>query len=102
MAENIQWFANPPQGQVPIAFLPVRIETRFGSAADGSPELWVRVFPDDVHVDSFEPALTAAESVARTRISREPDAGGLGRAGRTVRRTTRGVDCVGRRGIQRQ
>jgi hypothetical protein len=72
MAENIQWFANPPQGQVPIAFLPVRIETRFGSATDGSPELWVRVFPDDVHVDSFEPALTAAESAARTAFLANP------------------------------
>jgi hypothetical protein len=72
MAENIRWFANPPQGQVPIAFLPVRIETRFGSAADGSPELWVRVFPDDVHVDSFEPALTAAESAARTAFLANP------------------------------
>jgi hypothetical protein len=72
MAENIQWFANPPQGQVPIAFLPVRLETRFGSAADGSPELWVRVFPDDVHVDSFEPALTAAESAARTVFLASP------------------------------
>jgi hypothetical protein len=72
MAENIQWFAIPPQGQVPIAFLPVRIETRFGSAADGSPELWVRVFPDDVHVDSFEPALTAAESAARTAFLANP------------------------------
>ena len=72
MAENIQWFANPLQGQAPIAFLPVRIETRFGSAADGSPELWVRVFPDDVHVDSFEPALTLAESAARTAFLANP------------------------------
>jgi len=74
MAEDIQWFANPPQGQVPIAFLPVRIETRFGKAVDGAAELWVRVFPDDVHVDSFEPALTAAERAARTAFLASPTA----------------------------
>jgi hypothetical protein len=61
-----QWFAVPPRGEVPIAFLPVRIETRFGKAADGSAQLWVRVFPDDVHVDSFEPALTALDDPERT------------------------------------
>ena len=75
MAVNTQqWFAVPPRGEVPIAFLPVRIETRFGSAATGAPELWVRVFPDDIHVDSFEPALTVAESTARTAFLASPTA----------------------------
>jgi hypothetical protein len=69
-----QWFAVPPRGEVPIAFLPVRIETRFGKASDGSSQLWVRVFPDDVHVNSFEPALTSAESAARTTFLATPDA----------------------------
>jgi len=68
------WFAVPPKGEVPIAFLPVRIETRFGQAADGSAELWVRVFPDDVHVDSFEPALTATEAAARATFLANPSA----------------------------
>ncbi|HSY84877.1 MAG TPA: hypothetical protein VK807_24140, partial [Gemmatimonadaceae bacterium] len=69
-----QWFAVPPRGEVPIAFLPVRIETRFGTAADGTPQLWVRVFPDDIHVDSFEPALTAVESTARAAFLANPSA----------------------------
>jgi hypothetical protein len=68
------WFAVPPRGEVPIAFLPVRIETRFGKAADSSPQLLVRVFPDDIHVDSFEPALTAAETAARTAFLANPTA----------------------------
>ena len=66
------WFAVPPRGEVPIAFLPVRIETRFGKAADGSPQLWVRIYPDDIHVDSFEPGLTAAESAARSAFLANP------------------------------
>ena len=68
------WFAVPPRGEVPIAFLPVRIETRFGKASDGSPQLWVRIYPDDIHVDSFEPGLTAAESTARSTFLASPTA----------------------------
>jgi hypothetical protein len=68
------WFAVPPRGEVPIAFLPVRIETRFGKAADGTPQLWVRIYPDDVHVDSFEPGLTADESAARSTFLANPTA----------------------------
>lgn len=72
--DSQQWFAVPPRGAVPIAFLPVRIETRFGKATDGSAQLWVRVFPDDVHVDSFEPALTGEESSARAAFLANPTA----------------------------
>jgi hypothetical protein len=49
---------------VPVALLPVRIETRFLPPTSAPTHLWVRVYPDDVHVDVHEPALTDAEIVA--------------------------------------
>ena len=40
-------------GGTPILLLPVRLETRFRES-----ELWVRIYPDDCAVDSFEPGLS--------------------------------------------
>lgn len=46
-------------GGVPVALLPVRIETRYLEDA-----LHVRVFPDQIHVDTHDEALTAQEAAA--------------------------------------
>lgn len=45
----------------PVLFLPVNIETRFMAAADGTPELWVRIYPDQIAINSHEPELTQQE-----------------------------------------
>ena len=45
---------------VPLALLPVRLETRF--ADPGTDVLHVRIFPDDIHVDGHDPALTEGEA----------------------------------------
>ncbi|MCC6397935.1 MAG: hypothetical protein IT282_13035, partial [Bacteroidetes bacterium] len=51
---------------IPIFLLPLRLETRFkqvpipGSAASKS-QLWIRVFPDDFAIDSFESVLSEDE-----------------------------------------
>jgi hypothetical protein len=56
-------FVSPPSAQVPLLLLPVRLETAFSGK-----ELSVRIFPDTVHVNSFEPALTDGEASARAQF----------------------------------
>ena len=48
---------------VPIVLFPVRIETRFVGGGNER-ELWVRVYPDDIHIHSFESRLTDDEVIA--------------------------------------
>jgi len=50
---------------LPLVLLPVRIETAYLQTAAGM-DLVVRVYPDDIHVDTHEPELTAGELVAGT------------------------------------
>ena len=65
----------------PFVLFPVRLETRFGNrrpgqvplppagapaaaeraAAEGTAQLWVRIYPDDCSIDTFEADLTATE-----------------------------------------
>jgi hypothetical protein len=66
------------EAQYPIVLLPLRIETRFGTAprvararntavaasASGSPELLVRIYPDEISADAHEPELSADEQTA--------------------------------------
>ena len=49
---------------VPVALLPVRLETKFirpGSGGIGSTDLLIRIYPDDIHQDTFEPKLSVDE-----------------------------------------
>ncbi len=52
----------------PLLLLPVHIQTRFvdgtqnaAVGAQGASELWVRIYPDQIAVDTHEPGLTAQE-----------------------------------------
>lgn len=46
--------------ELPFLLLPVRVETRFVTQGT-APQLWVRIYPDDCSVDTFEATLSATE-----------------------------------------
>lgn len=51
--------------RTPILLTPLRIETRFKTAKEtgnDTDELWIRVYPDDFSIDSFEETLTETEA----------------------------------------
>lgn len=47
--------------QTPIVLLPVRLETRYFASDAEHYELRVRIFPDDIHLDSHQPMITSTE-----------------------------------------
>lgn len=51
--------------EVPLLLLPVRLETRFeyGEGGDKPQALRIRIYPDDIHVDSHETKLSVDEHV---------------------------------------
>ncbi len=54
----------------PFLLFPLRIETRFGTVMDHGvpkPQLWVRVYPDDCLIDSFEPLPSETEIASAQR-----------------------------------
>ncbi|WP_419695428.1 hypothetical protein ACN2CC_02175 [Mesorhizobium muleiense] len=58
----------------PILMLPVRLETRFKPAATAQPhtpahgdQLWLRIYPDDCWIDTFDPAVSEAELISARR-----------------------------------
>ena len=88
----------------PIALFPLRIETRFKTIQSGQAaqhQLWVRVFPDDALVDTFQPDLSDAEienariywtQIWRARRRGGGAQGGLGGARQKQRRRPREMD----------
>ena len=68
--ENFLDFTNPIENisnlsdDAPILLFPLRLETRFKKVVRdnrNTDQLWVRVFPDDIAVDSFESDLSSTE-----------------------------------------
>ena len=51
----------PPAATVPIVLLPVQVQTRY-VRREGQTELLVRVYPDELHLDSHQEELTPAEA----------------------------------------
>ena len=58
---------------VPIVLLPVRLETRVVEKPAGEWQLLVRVYPDALHSDAHEPALTQAEEDAGVAFWARPN-----------------------------
>ena len=74
-------FASELPDSVPFALLPVRLETRFVRLGEGDAtrsQLWVRIYPDDCWIDTFEPTLSTTELVnAQLYWERIWQAGGI-------------------------
>jgi hypothetical protein len=57
---------------VPIVLFPVRLETRFGTKPGGAPILKVRIYPDEIFLNTHEYAVTAEEKQAALEYWRQP------------------------------
>jgi len=69
-------------GDVPALLLPMRIETRWMNAGADTLELWVRLFPDVIHVAEERPDLSQQElDLARRYIDAEEAAAVAAAAG---------------------
>lgn len=73
---RFEQFADPTENvsrlddSTPILLLPLRIETRFKELTEGDrrlQQLWVRVYPDDIAVNTFEEVLAEVE-ISNARI----------------------------------
>ena len=76
LSTQFELFADPTENvtrlddSTPILLLPLRIETRFKELVDGDRtrnQLWVRAYPDDIAVNTFEEVLAEVE-VTNARI----------------------------------
>ena len=78
----------PLDGRLPLLLLPVRLETRFAwldpadpsrhrfvAAGATTPVLLVRIYPDDIHIDSHDPHLTAQETYWQAEWLQQVQAG---------------------------
>ena len=81
-------------GDLPLLLMPLRLETRFATVA-GRPVLRLRIYPDDIHIETSDPGLTEAEqSAARAywaALFAAPDDAGIDAAWAALR------TAVGRR-----
>ncbi len=50
--------------ETPIALLPVRLETRYFAHDADHFSLWVRIYPDEIHIDDDQPLISADEDAA--------------------------------------
>jgi hypothetical protein len=78
--EEFKLFADPRTGvkelsdQIPCLLLPLRLETRFKKITQGAvthDELWVRLYPDDCLIDTFDAALSEIEIRSAQRYWQE-------------------------------
>lgn len=62
------------ESDTPIVFLPIRLETKFELTPQGR-NLLIRIYPDDLHIDTHEPGLTNAEFEAGRRFQEQSSGG---------------------------